>query len=78
VQPLIALFPPVEDGCTAYAVIDAIADDASASEPPSLTRMKDAKCPLVTTEMAVFEWLERGDTPVFRELLPLIKRRVYG
>jgi hypothetical protein len=25
--------------------------------------------------MAVFEWLERGDTPVFRELLPLIKRR---
>lgn len=78
VQPLIAEFSPAEDGCTAYAVIDAIADDASASEPPSLARMKDAKCPLVTTEMVVFEWLERGDTPVFRELLPLIKHRAHG
>ena len=78
VQPLIAELSPVEDGCTAYAVIDAIADDAGASKPPSLERMKNANCPLVTTEMVVFEWLERGDTPVFRELLPLIKRRAYG
>lgn len=75
VQPLIQRLSPVEDGCTAYAVIDAIADDAAAAEPPSLDRMKQAECPLVTTEMVVFEWLERGDTPVFRELLPLIKRR---
>ena len=75
VQPLIARLSPTDDGCTAYAVIDAIADDAKASEPPSLERMRLADCPLVTTEMVVFEWLERGDTPVFRELLPLIKRR---
>jgi len=75
VQPLIGKLSPVNDGCTAYAVIDAIADDAEASEPPPLERMQDAACPLVTTEMVVFEWLERGDTPVFKELLPLIKRR---
>lgn len=78
VLPLIGRLSPVEDGCTAYAVIDAIADDVAALEPPSLDRMKAAGCPLVTTEMAVFEWLERGDTPVFRELLPLIKRRSAG
>jgi hypothetical protein len=75
VLPLIARLSPADDGCTAYAVIDAIADDSTALEPPSLDRMRHADCPLVTTEMAVFEWLERGDTPVFRELLPLIKRR---
>lgn len=75
VHRLIARLSPADDGCTAYAVIDAIADDSTASEPPSLARMREAGCPLVTTEMAVFEWLERGDTPVFRELLPLIKRR---
>lgn len=75
VQPLIARLSPIHDGCTAYAVIDAIADDAAALEPPSLARMRAADCPLMTTEMVVFEWLERGDTPVFRELLPLIKRR---
>jgi hypothetical protein len=75
VQPLIGRLSPDDDGCTAYAVVDAIADNAEASEPPSLRRMMEAECPLVTTEMVVFEWLERGDTTVFRELLPLIKRR---
>ena len=75
VQPLIARLSAADAGCTAYAVVDAIADDRTALEPPSLERMKQSGCPLVTTEMAVFEWLERGDSPVLRELLPLIKRR---
>jgi hypothetical protein len=75
VRPLVDRLSPVDDGCTAYAVIDAIADDAHASAPPSLECMGETPCPLVTTEMVVFEWLERGDTPVFRELLPLIKRQ---
>ena len=75
VLPLIHRLSPDDDGCTAYAVVDAIADDMEAMEPPPLERLKATGCPLVTTEMVVFEWLERGDTPVFRELLPLIKRR---
>ncbi|MDH3703570.1 MAG: isochorismatase, partial [Alphaproteobacteria bacterium] len=28
---------------------------------------------IVTTEMVVFEWLRRAGTPVFKELLQLIK-----
>ena len=61
VGSLIDCLSPDETGCTGYAVVDAIADDAEASAPPSLERMKSAAFPLVTTEMAVFEWLERGN-----------------
>ena len=35
--------------------------------------MRDAGAHIVTTEMVLFEWLERAGTDEFRGLLPLIK-----
>ena len=34
-------------------------------------RLRDAAGPIVSAEMVVFEWLERADTPDFRDPLPL-------
>ena len=39
----------------------------------AIARMRDAGVAIVTTEMVLFEWLERGDSEDFAALLPLIK-----
>jgi len=39
----------------------------------AVARMRDAGVTIVTTEMVLFEWLERGDSEDFAALLPLIK-----
>lgn len=67
----------------AVATLDELTHGPSAA-PPGYSRhlVADAAwpagtprpdCAVVTSEMVVFEWLERADTPAFRDLLPLIK-----
>ncbi len=56
----------------------AVVEDACGSRRPSdkaaaLARLEAAGALRVTTEMVLFEWLERGATEEFRELLPLIR-----
>ncbi len=57
-----------------------IVDDASSSRTAfdrktALNRMNTAGIRSLTTEMLLFEWLERGDAPEFKNILKLIKNK---
>jgi len=63
----------MEDGYEVFVVTDATSSRTLTSEQACLDRLQAAGAGIVTTEMVVFEWLGRADTPEFKELLPLIK-----
>lgn len=55
-----------------------LVEDAASSRTPqnraaAIARLRAAGAGIVTTEMVLFEWLERAATDEFRALLPLIK-----
>lgn len=56
-------------GTVAFLVIDCLAE----AERPAESTWRDMAATPVTAEMVVFEWLERGATPAFRDLIALIK-----
>jgi len=56
-------------GTTVFLVLDCLAE---AERPPAESWASMAATP-VTAEMVVFEWLERGATDEFRDLIALIK-----
>jgi len=54
-------------------VADATSSRREASRELALARMGRAGVEVVTTEMVLFEWLERAATPEFKELSALIR-----
>ncbi len=60
-------------GYQPFVVSDAVSSRNDSDRNAALQRLRDGGVGLVTTEMVLFEWLERGDTPEFRDLLPIIK-----
>lgn len=62
-----------EEGYAPFVVADAMSSRRSENHRAGLDRMRSEGVAIVTTEMVVFEWLERGDTEQFRDLLELIK-----
>lgn len=62
-----------ETGYSVFVVRDAVSSRRPESIETALTRMQNAGIQPVTTEMVVFEWLERAGTPEFRELSKLIR-----
>ncbi len=54
-------------------VVDATGTRHDVDREVAMSRLERAGVGMVTTEMVLFEWLERGDTPEFQALLPLIK-----
>jgi nicotinamidase-related amidase len=59
-----------------YAVF--LVEDAASSRTPqnraaAIARLRAAGAGIVTTEMVLFEWLERAATDAFRSLMPLIR-----
>ena len=60
-------------GYAVCLVEDAASSRTPASRAAAIARMQMAGAGIVTTEMVLFEWLERAGTDEFRALLPLIK-----
>lgn len=65
----------VRAGYRTFVVSDAVSSRNEHDRQTALRRMRDEGVMMVTTEMIIFEWLERGDAPEFRDLLPVIKNR---
>ena len=63
----------VERGYRVCVVADATGSRRAQSHAIAMQRLRLVEIPVVTTEMVLFEWLERADRPEFRELLALIK-----
>lgn len=62
-----------EQGLSVFVVADAVSSRAAASVSAACARLLHAGCHWVTTEMVLFEWLERAGTEDFRALSALIK-----
>ena len=60
-------------GYAVFLIEDAASSRTPANRAAAISRMRDAGAHIVTTEMVLFEWLERAGTDEFRTLLPLIK-----
>jgi nicotinamidase-related amidase len=60
-------------GYDVFLVTDAIMSRQVESRDIAITRMVQAGIIPVTTEMVLFEWLERAGSPAFKSLLSLIR-----
>ena len=63
----------IASGYHVWVVSDACGSRKEADRNAANGRMAAAGAQIVTTEMVLFEWLERGDTDLFRTVLPIIK-----
>ena len=64
-------------GYQPYLVVDGTSSRNQRDKDIALQRMRAHGVELITMEMVLFEWLEQGDTDMFRELLPLVRNRLY-
>ncbi len=63
----------LEAGGEVFVVADATSSRTRANHAAALERMRHAGARIVTTEMVVFEWLEKAGTPEFKALSALVK-----
>ncbi len=60
-------------GLEVFVVADAVSSRSPHSVSAACARLLHAGCHWVTTEMVVFEWMERAATDDFRALAPLFR-----
>ena len=63
----------IDEGYTVHVVADAVSARSADNRRTGLQRLERAGAVMTSTEMVIFEWLERAGTQTFRELLPLLK-----
>jgi len=77
IEAHVCVLQTVEDllarGTEVFVVADATSSRTRANHDAALERMRASGARVVTTEMVVFEWLEKAGTPEFKELSALIK-----
>lgn len=62
----------VKNGFFVFVVADAIGSRTEYSHNMAIERMRSNGVEVVTTEMVMFEWIERSDSKAFKELRDLI------
>lgn len=60
-------------GRSPYLVADAVSSRTPENHAAAVQRMSAAGIPVVTTEMALFEWMERAGTPQFKAVSALVR-----
>ena len=62
-------------GFQVFTVVDAVSTRDPKDHKYGLKRMAANGVELITSEMAVFEWLERADTPLFKNVIQTYVKR---
>jgi len=62
-----------QSGYQPYLVTDGTSSRQLAEKKLAIARMQQNAVDVVSTEMVIFEWLQRADTDLFSQLLPLIR-----
>ncbi|WP_188259647.1 hydrolase [Azospirillum tabaci] len=60
-------------GYDVVLVADAVSSRVAANAELGIARMRAAGATIVSTEMVLFEWMERSDIPAFKAVLELIR-----
>lgn len=63
----------MEEGFEVFVVSDATASRTLESEHACIARLGALGAGIVTTEMAIYEWLGKAGTPSFKRILQLVK-----
>jgi nicotinamidase-related amidase len=63
----------VADGLNVFLVADAVGSRSEEVRDIAIRRLERAGAHIVTHEMVAFEWLGRGDTKEFKDLIEVIK-----
>ena len=63
----------VEHGYKPFFVADAVASRHVQNKELAAHRLRQQGVPVISTEMALFEWMGHADHPAFRDILGLIK-----
>jgi len=63
-----------DQGYEVFVVVDACGSRFSLDEKTAVMRLATAGIQLVTTEMVLFEWLERAGTPEFKDITKTLIR----
>lgn len=67
------VFGLLSAGRRVFVAVDAIGSRRLESRAAAIDRMSDAGAGMVTSEMALFEWLESAEHPRFKDVIALVK-----